>query len=816
MSYLVVSNFNDGLDTRRVAVTEKPGTLVICDNAHITRGGEVEKRKAFVPYAQLPPGLTFGLQAAGGNLYVFGSGATPPNQPPNVQYQRLISPQGDALSGILSTDTFNGSIYAVALFANGEIYHYYGGNRVTTWDSISQGVAGTVGVATAFAAAISKDSNFTATSLGSVTTITETSTNVPFTIMGSATPANVTEVLALGSFDITGGTAGAGNQISDVTVNSVSVLGALVLWTTSNAATATAVATQINTTGATTNPQYTATASGQTVTISAVAGSGSSPNGFVVAPVPAGTVTTANIVNMQGGVSNSPTLTVATIQNSSVAVPEVLATGTLTVTGGTSSPGTNKITSVKVNSVEVLGASVDWQTSNNATAIAIAQQIQAFAATTTPKYTATASGSVVTIQAFAGSGATPNGFALADTVAGNLTTTLSSTMSGGVSAVAALPQISTITIGGGFDPLDLYQVTLAIPSISYSQVYTVSAASTGMGTTVKTFGSKVYSTALSLLEFSQVNDPTQWGTNVNGAGFINMTNQASGSENLTGIGVFLGKMAIFSRRATQVYIMNADPLQNTQSQVLNNIGTFAPKSIVNNGDIDLFFLSDAGIRSLRPRDASNITTVSDMGTNIDTLIAADLALLTPAQRQSAVGIMEPTEGRYWLAVGKRIYVFSYFPTPGIMAWSTYRASVNGVDMPADVSDMTYNNGQIYIRAGDTIYVYGGTNNATYDASPVTVVLPFLDGGKPAHKKTFTGIDAALDGTWAILNTCDPSSPGGPIIPIANSVTGQTYFSNPSIYGMGIGTHIQIKFLNTDANYARLSNCAIHFQLAEEK
>ena len=70
--YLLVENFNQGLDTRRMLLTSKAGSLQVLKNAHITRGGEIEKRKAFVPYATLPVG-TFGLQAATDTLYTFGS-----------------------------------------------------------------------------------------------------------------------------------------------------------------------------------------------------------------------------------------------------------------------------------------------------------------------------------------------------------------------------------------------------------------------------------------------------------------------------------------------------------------------------------------------------------------------------------------------------------------------------------------------------------------------------------------------------------------------------------------------------------------------
>lgn len=572
--YDVINDFHAGVDTRKGPFTSKPGTLLVCRNGHITRGGEIEKRKAFVPFSQLPTGLTFGQQACAGNIYVFGSTVTPASLPPNVQYQQLISALGvgDAMTSVLFTENFNGTIYAIAQFASGSIYHYYGGVRVTTWDGIASTVADSTGVASLFATLVSNEPYFTATFLGAVCTITSKENNQPFTISGSA-------------------------------------------------------------------------AQGSTAT-------------------------------------SLPTITIATTQ----------------------------------------------------------------------------------------------------------------------AAGASQPQISTVTIGGGFDPSDLFTLTLGIVSIPYQKVLTISGESAGIGLTAKTFNTIVYSTARSLLYFCQVNDPTQWGTNVNGSGNINMTNQSSGSENLTGIGVFLGKMAIFSRRATQVWNINADPTQNTQSQVINTIGTFAPKSIVNNGDIDLFFLSDAGIRSLRPRDASNITTVSDLGTNIDTLLQQDLLSLTPAQKQAATAIMEPTDGRYWLAVGPRVYTYSSFPTPGIQAWSWYEPGFN-------ITELSYNNGQIYARAGDTIYLYGGADNNTYDSTTCTAQIPFIDGGKPGTFKIIEAMDACVDGTWGISVATDAAAPN--VFSLPSIITGQTY-SKQKIGCVGKGTHVSVQMQSMGTEYARISNLVIYF------
>lgn len=112
------------------------------------------------------------------------------------------------------------------------------------------------------------------------------------------------EVLATGSFTVTGGTNSAGvNKVSAVLVNGVDILGSAVDWSTSHAATAAAIAAQIN--NYESNPNYTASAVGAVVTIRAVAGSGNTPNGFVVSPTVAGDVTVGSVNNMAGGVNSA-------------------------------------------------------------------------------------------------------------------------------------------------------------------------------------------------------------------------------------------------------------------------------------------------------------------------------------------------------------------------------------------------------------------------------------------------------------------------------------------------------------------------------
>ena len=76
MPYVQVLDFRGGLDRRKSIVTLQAGALWVGDNVVLTRGNEIEKRRAFAATITLPPG-TVGLATTATNVYVFGSGGDP-------------------------------------------------------------------------------------------------------------------------------------------------------------------------------------------------------------------------------------------------------------------------------------------------------------------------------------------------------------------------------------------------------------------------------------------------------------------------------------------------------------------------------------------------------------------------------------------------------------------------------------------------------------------------------------------------------------------------------------------------------------------
>jgi hypothetical protein len=332
MSTIWLRDFKGGLDARRMPEALPGGFALKALDGHFTRGGEFEQRAAFVLEYTLPASATTGLAVGATGLYAFGHAAAP-TMPKGVTYQRLQHPDGStALHRVLSSELHTGKLYVVAEFVDGSIQHFYDGSRVTDWQdgrarasftvttggiqaavaatgtlNVSGGSAGvgnnfTVSIngvalhigsvahtgnntttAAAIAAAINAATtspDYTASNLGAQVTIAsvalDTSANglaINVAVAGDAT------VSSTGT--MSGGQVAQPSQLTDLTVNGVSIIETAVSWRTSHAATAEAIADAINSYSSV--PDYTATAVGARVNILA-ATSGTTANGYAVTP----------------------------------------------------------------------------------------------------------------------------------------------------------------------------------------------------------------------------------------------------------------------------------------------------------------------------------------------------------------------------------------------------------------------------------------------------------------------------------------------------------------------------------------------------
>lgn len=125
--------------------------------------------------------------------------------------------------------------------------------------------------------------------------------------------------------------------------------------------------------------------------------------------------------------------------------------------------------------------------------------------------------------------------------------------------------------------------------------------------------------------------------------------------------------------------------------------------------------------------------------------------------------------------------------------------------------VTYN-GQVWCRAGDSLYQYGGSDNNSYDNCGLGFTTPYINADEPATNKTFTGCDAAMVGTWALGFSGNYTT--GIFKNVFNGTASTFLFQN---IGLNVvSTHYAFNGLENGNGYALFSNVMAHYKQANEK
>lgn len=827
MEHITIQNFKYGLDSRKSELTSQPGTLVKCENAHINQGGEVEKRKGFVLQGTLPVGC-FGLQETNNGIFTFGSGAA-----------SIGTTRRKRTGGNLATLTFGASHgYQIGQTVNiVNLPAAYNGNKVltaitnSTVSYVSAGgnedVADMTGVVT-FPVGLPTGVSYqrlrhyyydTFAGGGSWTVGTTTytysdpylTTNEPamtgvsfscsFNNKLVAVASFAASTLTIGGFGLSAGTflfydgravveQSLGYNWGDAVLYSGSYLEYQFLLALSHYF----------------GSDFTGTPFQDTESTAAITG-------------PASQAFTLDVTDTSQAVN----LTSSVVAKATNPTVQVAATSTFYLTGGVGGSILGMIAPSVVNgaisgTVDLIGGvAVPYATSLLITAQNMAARINSLQ-TTTGGYVAqvllnndtgdkvvkiiiTAPlswGSVVNTSVISVTSANLL-FSDTSTAGTGSSGTTNHTMNGGVNLGNGTGQVNYLVFtSGNWERLSSWTGILTTNQINF----TVAAGNIGglVPTYVMALGNKLYFTSGTQFNFSKVGDPTHWEDQDTGAGFVSVQDQYASPTNLVALSPYQGKLAVFGRRAIQIYSVNADPALYAQTQSLQNIGTLAKLSPQPVGEIDVLFLSDTGVRSLRVRDNSLNAYVVDVGSPIDSIIQDNLVSNTASNNAAACAIVEPSSNRYWLHLNGTIYVLSYYPSLKISAWSTYLPTyeVAGVAIAFSPVKFLVYAGQVYCLAADgKVFLYGGADNNTYDSCIPTLELPWLDHQTPFMKKNSKGVDICMTGPWTIQASMDPYSGrlqtiyfgGSAVVPSA--MTDSTFDNNRIPFSAG-GTHFKLK------------------------
>lgn len=321
-------------------------------------------------------------------------------------------------------------------------------------------------------------------------------------------------------------------------------------------------------------------------------------------------------------------------------------------------------------------------------------------------------------------------------------------------------------------------------------------------------------------------DATQWEQQAPGAFSINVSQQFRQADTLISLAAYQGRIALFANYVIMIWVIDANPINITMQQALANIGTFAPLGPQSLGDFDVVFPSVTGFRSLRVRDLSLNAYVNDLGSPVDLLMQADINALGFGNLAGTVGILEPSANRYWFFINGHIYVLSYFPSAKInAAWSLYTPTFfNGASQESfvPVKFLIYNS-QVYFVATyagtNYLFVFGGANNTTYDATPAIVATPWYDMGTPTIRKSVKSLDYAMTNAWQFAMGMDYYG----YINNAGQLKGLTTVPSTNVaFQLGQvpisleGYHLKLQATCNAAGYAVISALDVGYEKEDEK
>ena len=313
---------------------------------------------------------------------------------------------------------------------------------------------------------------------------------------------------------------------------------------------------------------------------------------------------------------------------------------------------------------------------------------------------------------------------------------------------------------------------------------------------------RIFSTQESVLRFCEPEDAANWDKTGDGAGYISHSFLVSRRPILVSMGDYGGDLAVFSKRHVFVWSMDTDPTGDRLRQTIHGTGTFAPYSVVPWGQTDIMYMDTSGIRSLRARDSSEQAFAADIGNLIDSLVKEKVAALTDDQKKYQIrGIVEPRSGRLWMACHDKIFVLTFYPSSRVSAWSWYDATEAPVDYLVSSDD------SVYWRSGNDVMIYGDESGNVYDDTEALARIPYIDAGKTATHKNWTGIDVALFGDWRVRGSFDPTVPAA--LDLIANLTKSTY-QQQKIAVNGESPALSLELQSTFIGPARIGNATLHY------
>lgn len=391
-------------------------------------------------------------------------------------------------------------------------------------------------------------------------------------------------------------------------------------------------------------------------------------------------------------------------------------------------------------------------------------------------------------------------------------------------AIAGRGTTYAITFTGTWAAGDQYTFDIVEPALTYTA---------GIGNITQlaakaciTLSNRVHTVAGNLWTASDNGDATQWEQQAPGAFQVNVSQYFQQADSLISLAAYQGRIALFANYVILIWELDANPINIALLQAMANIGTFSSLGPQSLGDLDVVFPSVTGFRSLRVRDLSLNAYVNDLGSPVDLLVQQDIVTVGLSNLASSCAIVEPSANRYWISLNGKIYVLSYFPSAKIAAaWGVYTPTffLAGVQETFTPIKFVIFESQVYVLAtyngANYLFLYGGANNNTYDATPAIAATPWLDFGAAGFRKQVTSIDFAMTNAWQFFISMDYFgyvNNHATLDPVTQGPVNNPSFQLGSFDASRDGFHLKIQAICNAAAYSVLSALDVHYEKLEEK
>lgn len=262
---------------------------------------------------------------------------------------------------------------------------------------------------------------------------------------------------------------------------------------------------------------------------------------------------------------------------------------------------------------------------------------------------------------------------------------------------------------------------------------------------------------------STQNGPSDW-TAPRDAGFLAVRQFVSGSRDITGLGYYRGGLvAVLFADAIELWKMDPDPTRFQLVTVFNGPGTEVAGTVANVLG-DLFYFSRGGFRSLSITSLSGESNETDIGALIQDLTDdIDLDTVKP------VCLWSQARSQFLCAFGADVWTYTYSPIAKRRGWTKWT-------LPSSVDYIVEHLGDLYIRSGNSVYIFDDTQVKDFGTADVTfdVQFPYWHAKRQGNKKYWKFIDTVQAGAANIYFHIDPVNVSAAVNSVGIGVNKTTY------------------------------------------